>query len=84
MAAPRSARDVVAALLAAVPVPEEPLLQATVASPASTGVYVNVLLDPTKPAVRVRRFGWVPAPATGDVVWLIRTGRTFICLGSLA
>lgn len=84
MAADRTTRDVVAALLSAVPDQEHPLRQATVASPATTGTSVNVLLDPNKPAVPVKRFSFVIAPTAGQTVWLLRAGRTYICLGTLA
>lgn len=84
MAAPRTARDVVKALLDAVPNGDEPLLQVTVANPPTTGTSVNVLLDPAEPPVPVKRFSFVAAPTAGQTVWLVRAGRTFICLGTLA
>lgn len=84
MAAPRTARDTVAALAALIPPDQPPLLQVTVATPASSGTSVMVLIDPAKPAVPVKRFSFVTAPTSGQSVWLIRAGNTYICLGTLA
>jgi predicted regulator of amino acid metabolism with ACT domain len=84
MAAPRDARDVVRALLGATPKANVPVRQAVVDDPASDDtVTVNVLLDPTSPPLTVRRFAFVTLPAPGDVVWLLRVGSTYVCLGAL-
>lgn len=85
MAAPRGPRDVVRAVAALIPEDERAVKQAVVANPPTTGNSVRVLLDPGSATVTVvRRFTWVPAPAAGDTVWLLRAGRTYLCLGSLA
>lgn len=85
MAAPRSNREVVRALAALIPDQSEVLRQAVVANPAASGNSVRVLLDPNSANVTVvKRFTWVPAPAIGATVWLIRVGKSYLCLGSLA